>query len=254
MTDENVNDGEVILDPLNENTVIDGESPPEETPGESSPPVETKKEGAEVDPIQKRINKITAEKYEARREADSLKARIVELEGKKPEIPAEAPKLEDFDYDETKHNEALVQYQVKKHLADQATQASQQTIDDERQVIYSDFAKKEAEFGDANPEYFEAVKNLPLFKQDTVEAIYSMENGAEMAYYLATHLDIADKIASATPFNAAMQLGRIAATLSASPTKTVTTTAAPEPVSTLKGAGTVGGEIKSPLIKGATFT
>lgn len=241
MTDETVAD-EVEIDPLAEKTVVAPPPPDDKTPSqppeESSPSVDTK---PAVDPVQARINKITAEKYGEKRRADAAELRLAELEGNQtPVAPTEAPKLEDFDFDEAKFNAATIEYQVDQRFAAQATQGQQQAADDARQNAAANFATKEAEFGATTPDYSEVVKNIPQLHPDTLDVIYSMENGPQLAHYLGSHLDVADKIANASPVNAAVELGRIAATLATS-TKTVETTSAPEPVDTLAGAaGGVG--------------
>jgi len=155
--------------------------------------------------------------------------------GKKTSAPQEEPKLEDFDYDEGRYTEALIKYQVQKQLEDQKQQNSQESIDAKMQSKVANFAAKEAEFGASNPDYQDVVQKIPQLHPDTLDVIYSMDNGPEMAHYLGKHLDIADEIATAKPVVAAMKLGQIAAKLAAT-TKTVETTLAPEPVDTLSGA------------------
>ena len=49
----------------------------------------------EEDNVQKRINKITAEKYAAKREADELKRKLQELEST-PKAAAKVPTLEEL--------------------------------------------------------------------------------------------------------------------------------------------------------------
>jgi hypothetical protein len=233
---EKKDDDEVELDPLKPSSEIETK-----TTEESSTSVETKDdkptETETVDPVQKRINKITAEKHEARREASVLRERVAELEGnKKPEELGEPPKLEDFDFDEAKHNEAMIDYKVNQRFADQATQDSQKTAEDVRRSRADDFTAKEAEFSAKTEGYAEAVQKIPQLPPETLDTIYSMENGPQMAHYLGTHLDVADEIANAPPMVAAVRLGQIAAGFAA-PTKTVEKTSAPKPVDTLAGAG-----------------
>ena len=237
MTDETVVE-EVELDPLNEAPVVEvvAGSEAESAPaGEPSPPVE---EVNEPDNVQLRINKITAEKYAEKRRAEELEKRLAELESAKPALPNEAPKLEDFDYDDAKHTEAVIQYQVQKQLEAQANSQKQQAQQTAQQAKAADFAAKEAEFGAKTPDYAEAVGNIPQLHPDTLDAIYSLDNGPQMAHYLGKHLDVADEIANAPPHIAAVKLGQIAASLQVNAQK-VTTTSAPEPVATLSGAGGV---------------
>jgi vacuolar-type H+-ATPase subunit I/STV1 len=250
MTDETVVK-EVELDPLNENPVVEAaESEAELTPeGEPSTPVEEA-----PDNVQLRINKITAEKYAEKRRAEELEKRLAELESAKSALPSEAPKLEDFDYDDAKHTEAVIQYQVRKQLEAQANTQKQQAQQTAQQAKAAEFAAKEAEFGAKNPDYAEAVGNIPRLHPDTLDAIYSLENGPQMAHYLGKHLDVAYEIASAPPHIAAVKLGQISATLQVKAHK-VSTTSAPEPVENLGGAG--GASAKPPAdprLAGVTFS
>lgn len=243
MTDENAAE-EVELDPLNETPAVEAnaEGEAESAPAEdSSPSVEATEEQAN-DAVQKRINKITAEKYAEKRRAEELEKRLAELESAKPALPAETPKLEDFDYDESRHTEAVVQYQIQKQLEAQAAQQKQQEQQNAQKAKAAAFAAKEAEFGAANPDYAESVANIPKLHPETLDAIYSLENGPQMAHYLGKHLDVADEIASASPVQAAVRIGQIAAALSVN-NKQVSTTSAPEPVSTLSGAAGVAKDL-----------
>lgn len=228
MTNDATVDVEPEIDPLIETTETDPIQT--ETPEESSPSVDAK-----PDPVQARINKITADKYAEKRRADAAELKVKELEGaNKPAPTSEEPTLEDSDFDETKHNAALIQYQVGQQLAAQAAQQRQTTVDEAKHTKATEFAAKEVEFEKSHPGYADVVANIPQLQPETLELVYNL--GPEMAHYLGSHLDVADEIANATPMQAAVTLGRIAATMDAT-ANTVTTTTAPEPVQTLKGAG-----------------
>lgn len=240
MTDETVFD-EVELDPLDEvpeiEAVAEGEaeSKPVE---ESSPSVEANQDTAQ-DAIQKRINKITADKYAEKQRADELAKRLAELEGAKAALPSEAPKLEDFDYDDAAHTAAVVQYQVKKELEAQANQQRQQVQQQSQREKAQEFAGKESAYLAKAPDYAEAVANLPQFPPDTLDAIYSLDNSPETAHYLGKHLDVAYEIANAPPHIAAVKLGQIAAGLASATATKVKPSSAPEPINTITGAGGV---------------
>ena len=232
MTDE-ADVQEVEIDPLAEPAAPVAPPPPaDENPPTPAPT---------VDPVQGRINKITAEKYEEKRRADAAEAELEKLRGDNtPVAPSEAPTLESCDFDESKFNAATIEFQVQTQIAANATQEKQQTADDARRATVDTFAAKEAEFIKDNPGYSDTVKLLPQFNSETLDAIYSV--GPQMAHYLGTHLDVADEIATASPVQAAMQLGRIAATMTAS-TKQIEQTNAPQPVDTLSGAAGVGKDL-----------
>ncbi|MCK5600861.1 hypothetical protein KAR91_03270 [Candidatus Pacearchaeota archaeon] len=201
--------------------------------GDPPAPVDTPSDPAQ-DAVQKRINKITADKYAEKRRADDLQAKLDAQVETKPKLPADAPQLEDFDYDDSKHQAAIIQYEVKKALDSAQQVTNQQQAEQARQKLANDFTSKEAEYLATHPEYSEEVGNLPMFNQDTLNAIYEL--GPQVTHYLAKHLDVANEVASASTTMAAIKLGQISMGLTAD-TKTVTTTKAPEPVETIAGAG-----------------
>lgn len=197
-----------------------------------------------IDPVQARINKITAEKYGQKRRADAAEAELAKLKGvSAPVAASEPPELKDFDFDETKHNAAMIEYQVGRQISVKAEEGKQLAIESAAKVSADTFAVKEAEFAAKTPDYSEAVSNLPKFPSETLEAIYSLDNGPQMAHYLGSHLDVAERIASATPVQAAMEIGRIAAGM-AVPASTITASGAPAPVETLSGAAGVSKDLE----------
>ena len=210
------------------------EATPEASP---APEVETPSDPAQ-DAVQKRINKITADKYAEKRRADDLQAKVNELEQSKPPLPNDMPKEEDFDYDTDKYNQAMIQYEVRKQLEANQQATNQQAVELKSQEVTNGFFDKAAKYAADHPGYDEAVKKLPIFQQDTLQAIYSQEKGPQVAHYLAEHLDIADSIANATPINAAVIIGQISMGLTAD-NKPVKPTTAPEPVETLSGGASV---------------
>lgn len=197
--------------------------------------VDTTSEHAQ-DAVQKRINKITADKYAEKRRADDLQAKLDAQAEIKPVLPADAPQLEDFDYDDSKHQAAVIQYEVQKALESAQQTTNQQQAEQVRQKVANNFTSKEAEYLAKHPEYSEEVANLPMFNQDTLNAIYEL--GPQVSHYLAKHLDVANEVASASPTMAAVKLGQISMGLTAD-NKTVKPTTAPEPVKTLSGGATV---------------
>ena len=205
------------------------------TEGESPTPVDTQSDPAQ-DAVQKRINKITADKYAEKRRADALQAKLDAQAPAKPELPAEAPQLEDFDYDEAKHQEALIQHQVSKALVSKQAEIDRQNIAQVKNQVADEFTLKEVEYASVHPEYAEEVGHLPAFQEDTLNAIYEL--GPKVSHYLAKHLDVANEIAAASHTTAAVKLGQISMGLSAE-NKTIKPSTAPTPVETLTGGGEV---------------
>ncbi len=227
--------------------VADGIVQPVATPVVEVAPI-TSEEGASPPPgdnpedvaqkaIQKRINKITADKYAETRRADELQARLyAQEEAAKPVLPSSAPDIEDFDYDEDKHQEAVIQYHVQKALDVKAQESTIQQVIQDKEQIANDFFSKENEYANAHPDYVEVAGKLPLFGQETLSAIYQL--GPQISHYLAKHLDVADEVANATPTMAMIKLGQISIGLTADATPVKTTTA-PTPVKVITGGATV---------------
>jgi hypothetical protein len=207
-------------------------------------PVE--KEGSFVETdnekVQARINKITAEKYAEKREKDALKLENEKLKAQiqpvQQQSTAAEPKLEDFDFDETAHTSALIDYRVnlKAEQIQQQQQQAQATATATAQQVANDFNSKVATFAEKVPDYEQVVANIPQLPEQTLNAVMQSEKGAELAYYLGKHLDVADMIATADPMTAALKLGEISAQMTAT-TKTVNTSAAPAPIEPIDSGG-----------------
>ncbi len=214
----------------------------EEKPPEITEASETSEE-PEKTKVQKRINQITAEKYEQKRRADSLAAELATMKANVPVLPKGAPKLEDFDYDDVAFNRASIDHAVatamSKNIADQRVIE----VENRRTQANAEFARKieaskiEGYSGVIN----NLIRSVPL-PEGIIDAIQQDEKGPELAYYLGKHLDVADRLAVADPIAAALELGRISAGFSGK--KTITPSNAPDPIKTVGGDGT--GKIKNP--------
>lgn len=190
----------------------------------------------EPDGFQKRINKITKEKHDARRQAEAMQVELDALKAaQQPEqAPADgkAPTLESCDYDDEKYQEALINHGIDKRMQARDQQQALKRQQQERQAVTQKFNDKAADYTAKTPDYVEAVSALPLMPAATQAAIMELDNGPQVAYYLGKHLDIADQVASLPPMQAAMKLGEIRANL-ANKKPTNKPSAAPEPVQTL---------------------
>jgi len=243
MTDETVSD-EAVLDSLegdeSDTTPQDENQTPKAT--EESSPSQNALPDAAQEAVNNRISKITAQKYAETQRADAAVKRLKELEeannSAENQVSSGEPKLEDFDFDESKFNEALVNYRVDQRFERQAQDVSRAKDDNVRRDREDGFNVKQAKYITENPDYDNDIKNLPIFQEETLHAIMSMENGPQMAHYLGKHLDVADEIASASPMMAAIKLGQIAGRLTAT-TKTTEKTNAPAPVETIKPGNAV---------------
>lgn len=200
---------------------------------------------AEPDGVQKRINKITADKYEEKRRADALQSKLDALEANNPQVnqkPTAEPKLEDFDYDDAKFNSAHLDYKLDQRMAQLQVQQSQAQEQKRANEISKNFNVQVEEFTKTVPDYQEVIANVPQLPAQTLDAVMQLDNGAQVAYYLGKHLDVADEIASSSPMIAAMRLGEIRANLANNKQK-AKPSAAPAPVETLTSGGGVDKDI-----------
>ncbi len=218
-----------------------------ETPTTESAPVEdaikpeateaTEPKGDEpkANGVQERINKITADKHEERRQreasdkrADELQAKLDSIEANKPKLSE--PNLEEHNYDEDAFNKATVAFQVQEQVkAELTTQKAQQDQTDqqaEAQAELSKFNERAEALG--KDDFAVKAKAIPELPEGVASAIMSLENGAEMVYHLGSNLDKADALSSMTPMAAMMELGRISASMSVKPE--IKTSAAPDPI------------------------
>lgn len=203
-------------------------------------------EAPKEDGFQKRINKVTADKYTEKRRADAAEDELAKLRAATPATVSKAPTLEEFDHDEEAFNLASIKHQVAEAVkserqalqaeAQQGTAAEAQRTFNERIVAMN------------KPDFADVANAVPQLPAGVADALVQSENGAELIYHLGTHLDMADKLANMSPTQAMMELGRISANMSAKPD--VKTSAAPDPIEPISSGGSISSE-RGP--KGAKF-
>jgi len=230
----------------------------EEIPEESAPQTEEISEPKEVeaqadeesegddnkpvDNFQKRINKVTADKWEEKRRADALQKKLDDIEANKPKSSEVVePKIEDFDFDDAKFQSALVDYRVDKRL--QANDIKLQEDSEVRasQARTATFLENAEGLAKEKPDFSEVLRNMPTLQPTVLAAVMEDSKGPELAYYLGTHLDITDKIVSMNPIAAAIEIGRISQRL-AEPTQ-IKPSSAPEPIKAVSSGGVVSSDI-----------
>jgi len=209
------------------------EAQAEETPSEDD------KELSER--AQKRINKVTADKWEfkAKYEALQVKMDAIEAEKSKSSELVE-PKIEDFEFDEGKFQSALVDFKVDKRL--KANDIKQQEDSEVRasEARTAKFLENAEDLAKEKPDFAEVLRNMPTLQPTVLAAVMEDPKGPDLAYYLATHLDFTDKIISMNPIAAAIEIGKISQRL-AEP-KTIKPSSAPEPIDPIKAGGVVNTE------------
>jgi hypothetical protein len=191
--------------------------------------------------FQKRIDEVTAKKYEAEREASYWKG-IAEGRGpaKAPEPEAASPPtLEQFDYDEAKYQAALT-----KHITEQAEKAIDEKLtrrereQTEAQKNESAIAKLRA--GEAkHPDFIASVSSIKA-SEAVRDFLLADDSAPSVLYELGKDSAAAERFNTLSPVQQAIELGKRAATPKAAPVKTI----APPPPTTV--AGLVSGIGKTP--------
>ena len=171
--------------------------------------------------VQKRIDRLTQEKYRLRAELDFLRGQQQQPQQAQPaqqaQQPSQAPKLEQYNSIE-EYLDALADHKASQkfdHLAkEREAKESQTRQQQEVAKLHESYTKQTEQARQAYGDFDDVVQDpdLPI-SQAMAEAIMRSTNGADVAYYLGKNPDQAARIASLDPFSAAVEIGRIAATI-----------------------------------------
>lgn len=207
-----------------------------EEPTTTEPP--PKKSG-----VQKRIDELTRQRYEAQQRAELAEQREQELRKQTFQQSYEStkPTLEDYNFDQdawASAYEQWVQVGQEKSLAEQyqAAQAAEfQRIQAQQQQSITEKAYKAQE---KYPDFFSKIQDpsLPSLKQISpaaYDAVASSEAMGDIAYYMASNPQEVYKLGTLSPVQAIMEIARLESKFTSKPTPT--TSAPPPPPSDLKG-------------------
>ncbi len=215
------------IDPFAVEPIAEGETAQPETSspesGAPSQPVPKK----EVDPVEKRIGKLSWQRHEAERtaaaamsEAQRLRAENAELTRRQQEWERQirAPRLDQFQSVEAYEQANRAHTQAAIEQADQqARNAFQAQQREAQQRQYNSFVgSRVAEAEQKYDDFREVVLENPQVPQlgnanpALLNAILSHENFADLAYYLGKNPREAHRIAGLHPTTAIMEVGRIA--------------------------------------------
>lgn len=194
---------------------------------------------------QERVNEITRARREAERERDYLRQQMAQFQAQqppqytRPQSTDRPPSLQEFATVE-EWGQAIAEYSAHQALSRAEQTFQQRDQYHTQQQIAQQFQAKEATFAATTPDYLDRVAELtssvPL-PGELLMAISQSDHGPAVAYHLAQHLDVADRLARMHPVAAAVEIGRIEARLSAPQTKPVSK--APNPAPSLAGSSTV---------------
>ena len=200
--------------------------------------------------FQQRISQLARQKNEAN-------AKVQELEQQNQYLSAQInqaqqpldkfPSLADFDYDETKYQQAVVQYnaqlnaQTVQEAMGQQQSAQLQHLNAQKQIISEEqFKEKSKDFALDYPDYQEKVTS-PTFQQSEFVAstiVNSFDNGPAVAYWLASNPQQAARVNQMSDMDAMKALTTISTVLSIAK-RPVQTTNAPTPSKPVAAKGKV---------------
>lgn len=165
--------------------------------------------------FQKRIDKLTKRTVELQDEVEYWKRQAAT--GKPPEPPKEAPKAaegkpkpDSFDTHE-EYVEALTDWNVSQKIQEHETKRKQE----EARATQAQRIEAWQERLDAAREKYEDFDDVMSddieVSQAVTEVLLDSEHGADLAYWLGTHTDEAERINRLSPVAAARELGRLEA-------------------------------------------
>lgn len=166
--------------------------------------------------VGKRINELTREKYEAKREAERLHAELEALRREQPQPKAEPtrskPTLESCGWDPEAFAEAVADWTIEQKFAERETSmraAQQAKVEAEKAA---DFKSRVQKLEEVSPGAWERAVNAPIrTTEPMIEVIRESEVGPHIAIWLADNLDEADAISNMSPYQAAKMLGQVEA-------------------------------------------
>lgn len=200
----------------------------EATPSEEEAEKPRRKRGAEA-----RIQELVAKQHEAEQENERLRKQLETGQ-------TGAPSIDQFD-DYEDYLAAKVRHDIE---SDNQRKAAEQKAAVDREIAQQRTVAFQEKVQAAKESYpdFEAVafgpEVTPYITPTVAQAVQATDKSADVAYYLGKNPQVAAELAKLPPIDAALEVGRIEASLP----KPKTVTAAPEPLQPVAG-GHDGGEV-----------
>ena len=174
------------------------------------------------DLIQRRIDRLTREKYQARAELDQLRKQLEELKTPQQQRSAQLdgePRLENFDNlvdFQRAHSRWMYENLSKEERTRREAETAKQRDAERYTSIAQNWQKSVAEAAKEIPDIREVLAETAFELQDAVAAeIFESPVGPQIAYHLALHPDELEELAGKSPGAAIRYLGRLEAKLEA---------------------------------------
>ena len=259
MLNEDANEAEVVED-------VQGQEPQNAEATADPSPASAEQHEEKTNGVQKRINELTAKRYEAERKADELAKKLADIESAKPVQIANAPTAPDMPsdvYDE----EAMKAYHASmvKYSQDVATAASKNTFDEYQQSVSTQ--AQQAQVQKLVGEYAnnavrdgvdidklrvaEAALNQAGVSSALGDYIMRDANGGKIVEYLYDNPSVMHEVLSMDAVSAGIKIASEikAAALSTTPK----VSGAPEPTPEITGGGVVEKDDFDRRFPGTTF-
>jgi hypothetical protein len=181
---------EMVTEPENQENEV------EETTESEKPKSEELPKG-----VQKRIAKLTAEKYALKEKLRQEKAKNQDLT-KEPEPPEPTQFMDQYgNLNKVKYKEAVDGYYEARRNVEQYRQESvveEQYSKEEQLENQKRFLEESAKLMNLYPDYYQAI-NQNIWTPTLAQYLYSVDNGAKLAYYLGKNETEAKRIGSLPP-------------------------------------------------------
>lgn len=211
---------------------------------------------------QKRIDRLTREKYELQERLAALEARVNQQAAPpaevKPEpvqssaiLPEKFPPMEEWIKDHPDESyedyiDARGEWRIEKRLAKMAAEEEMRSAQEAQRAVKDAYDERVEEFKKTHADWKEVIDQDLTLPPGVGETILQMENGPEVAYYFGKHPDAAKRLNQMNPYSAIAEVGRIAATLGRDEainnpgfrTDKIPTSNAPAPIKPLTGHST----------------
>lgn len=243
-------EGKIIADAPAEPTAAEKpeiSKPEEPTEAQAKTPSESETEETEAgesekkskSKLQKRFDKLTADKYRLEGELEALRSQKQEPAPKPKEGE---PKIDDFS-DLESYYKAQARWEVKQELAEQKAAEEKKAEETKGREILETYQKRVTDIRTKHEDWDEVYESIgdATLPPSVQLAILELEEGPEVVYQLAKNAELREKLNTMSAPRAIAEIGRIAASLSKSetpaPEKRPVSTA-PAPIKPLGGAAT----------------
>lgn len=172
--------------------------------------------------VKKRLDELTRLRYEAKREAERERQereywqrKALGLEDQQPTAAnSTKPAVEQFTtYEE--YLEALTDWKVEQREAERERRVSEQSQAQTQQTKVTQYQQRVAKVADKYPDYEEIAHGLHWSPTaEMADAIRESDIGPDIAYYLGSNPDVAERISGLPPLSQIRELGRLEERLS----------------------------------------